>query len=53
MFGVMIAHSTMTNARESTRSDHPMRRLRAVQEVVFWLVVAAGGFGIYLILTTV
>ena len=53
MFGVIMAHSTMTNARESTRSDHPLRRLRAVQEVAFWLVVGAGGFGLYLILTTV
>jgi curved DNA-binding protein CbpA len=53
MFGVMIAHSAMTNARESTRTDHPLRRLRAAQEVVFWLVVAAGGFGIYLIMTSV
>jgi hypothetical protein len=53
IFGVMIAHSAMTNARESTSVDHPLRRLRALQEVVFWLVVGAGGFGVYLILTTV
>jgi len=51
MFGVMIAHSAMTNARESTRLDHPLRRLRAVQEILFWLVVTAGGFAVYLILT--
>jgi len=53
MFGVMIAHSAMTNARESTRLDHPMRRLRAFQEIAFWSVVAGGGFGLYLILTAV
>lgn len=53
LFGVMIAHSAMTNVRESTRVDHPLRRLRAVQEIAFWMIVAAGGYGIYLILTTV
>ena len=53
IFGVMIAHSAMTNAREATRIDHPLRRLRAVQEVVFWLCVAVGVFGVYWILTTV
>src|SRR5213595_182615 len=53
LFGVMIAHSAMTNARESTRPDHPLRRLRYAGEIVFWLIVAAGGYGVYLILTTV
>ncbi len=53
MFGVMIAHSAMTTARESTRIDHPLRRLRALQEIVFWLLVALGGFVVYLILTKV
>ena len=53
LFGIMIAHSAMTNAREASRTGHPLRRLRAAQEVAFWLVVAAGGYGVYLILTTV
>jgi len=53
LFGVMIAHSAMTNARESTRMDHPLRRFRPLQETLFWLFVAAGGYGVYLILTTV
>jgi hypothetical protein len=53
LFGVMIAHSTMTNVRESLSVGHPVRRFRAVQEVAFWLVVAGGGYGVYLILTTV
>lgn len=53
LFGVMIAHSTMTNVRESLSAGHPVRRFRAAQEVVFWLVVAGGGYGVYLILTTV
>jgi len=52
LFGVMIAHTAMTNARESTAAGHPLRRLRAALEIVFWLLVAAGGYGMYLILTT-
>jgi hypothetical protein len=43
----------MTNARSRSQPNHPLRRLRAVQEVMFWLVVAAGGFGLYIILTRV
>ena len=52
LFGVMIAHSAMTNARESTRPGHLLRRFRFAGEIIFWLVVAAGGYGVYLILTT-
>jgi hypothetical protein len=53
LFGIMIAHSAMSNARESTGIGHPLRRLRVVQEIAFWLLVAGGGYGMYLILTTV
>ena len=52
LFGVMIAHSAMTNARESTGAGHLLRRMRVAQEVVFWLLVVGGGYGMYLILTT-
>ena len=53
LFGVMIAHSAMTNARESTKPNHPLRRFRYAGEIVFWLVVVAGGYAVYLILTAV
>ena len=53
LFGVMIAHSAMTNARESTKPNHPLRRFRYAGEIIFWLVVGAGGYGVYLILTAV
>ena len=53
LFGVMIAHSAMTNARESTKPNHPLRRFRYAGEILFWLMVAAGGYGVYLILTAV
>jgi len=53
VFGIMIAHSAMTNAREATKPNHPLRRFRYAGEIVFWLLVAAGGYGIYLVLTAV
>jgi hypothetical protein len=53
LFGIMIAHSAMSNARESTRAGHLLRRMRVAQEIAFWLLVAGGGYGMYLILTTV
>lgn len=53
LFGVLIAHSAMTNARESFAATHPARRFRAAQEIAFWSFVLGGGYGIYLILTTI
>jgi curved DNA-binding protein CbpA len=53
VFGVMIAHSAMTNAREATKPNHPLRRFRYAGEILFWLLVGAGGYGIYLVLTAV
>jgi len=52
-FGVLIAHSAMTSARESFAPSHPARRFRAVQEIAFWSMVCGGAFGVYLILTTI
>jgi DnaJ domain len=53
LFGVLIAHSAMTNARVSLAVTHPARRFRIVQEVAFWGFVLGGSYGIYLILTTI
>jgi len=50
-FGVLIAHSAMTNARESLAASHPARRFRRAQEVMFWLIVGGGAYAVYLILT--
>jgi len=52
-FGVLMAHSAMTNARESLRASHPVRRFRTVEEIVFWSVVCGGGYGVYVILTAI
>jgi len=53
LFGVLIAHSAVRNARESLPKAHPVRRLRAVQELAFWTIVLAAVYGLYLILTAV
>jgi len=53
LFGVLIAHSAVRNARESLRASHPVRRFRAVQELAFWTIVVGAGYGLYLILTAV
>jgi curved DNA-binding protein CbpA len=53
LFGVIIAHSAMTNAREKFSGSHPLARFRFVHEFAFWSIVAGGCFAIYLILTTV
>lgn len=53
LFGVLIAHSAMTNLRDSFAATHPARRFRVVQEIAFWSIVFAGCYGIYFILTTI
>jgi len=53
MFGILMAHSAMTNARASLRASHPARRFRAAQEICFWSIVCAGVYGVYLILTAI
>jgi hypothetical protein len=51
VFGVLIAHSAMSNARDSLAASHPVRRFRAAQEIAFWSLVCGSGYGIYLILS--
>jgi len=50
-FGIMIAHSAITRARESLAESHPLRRSRMVQEILFWVIVAGGAYCIYIIWT--
>ena len=51
LFGVYMAHSALAQARESLAPAHPLRRFRIAQEILFWSIVACGGYGIYLIWT--
>jgi curved DNA-binding protein CbpA len=53
LFGVVIAHSAMTNARNSLAATSPAKRFRLAQEIAFWFVVACGGVAFYLILTSI
>jgi hypothetical protein len=53
LFGVVIAHSAMTNARQLFTRRHPALRFRALQEVAFWSLICAGGYAVYLVLTTI
>lgn len=51
LFGVIIAHSAMTNARESLGAKHFAQRFRAVQEIAFWLLISGVAYGVYIVLT--
>lgn len=54
LFGVMMAHSAMSNARSSLAASHPARRFRAAQEIVFWLIIAGAAWGVgYLVLNAI
>jgi len=50
-FGVMMAHSAVTHARESLNQAHPLRRFRVAQEIAFWLILGGGAYGVYVIWT--
>jgi len=50
-FGVLMAHSAVTHARESLNQAHPLRRFRVAQEIAFWLILGGGAYGVYVIWT--
>lgn len=49
--GVLMGHGALTFAREKVGPKNPMRRFVWAQEVVFWSSVAAGCYGVFLILS--
>lgn len=51
-FGVFMGHSAVNAARASLAISNPLRRLRVIQEIIFWFVVGCGGYGVYLVLTS-
>jgi hypothetical protein len=53
VFGVMLAHSAMQNARRQLPVNHPVRRFTAVQEICFWIIVIGGGVTVYLIMVSI
>ncbi|MDX6304188.1 MAG: hypothetical protein QOI77_1157 [Blastocatellia bacterium] len=53
LFGVIMAHSAMTNAREFFEAKHSAQRFRAVQEIAFWLLICGAAYGVYVVLTVI
>lgn len=53
VFGIMLLHSAMQNARRLLPTTHPVRRFTAIQEIAFWVVVIGGGVGLYLLMASV
>src|SRR6266849_1598885 len=47
LFGVLMAHSAMTNARITLSGSHAGRRFRMVPEIAFWSIVGGGVYVIY------
>lgn len=50
-FGIMMARSAMRASIASLPVSNPVRSYKRVQETVFWCVVAACLYGVYLLLT--
>ena len=53
VFGVMMARSAMRAVNASLPLSNRLRSYTRLQEAVFWSVVTASGYGVYLLLTTV
>lgn len=53
IFGVLMAHGAMLSMREQYDDAHPAHRHKGLQEAAFWSVVCAGGYGVYLVMTSV
>ena len=51
--GIVQAHGVMGAVRGGLKVSHPARRFVALQEAVFWIVICAGGYGVYLLLTAI
>lgn len=51
-FGIVMARGAMRAINTSLPISHPVRRHNRLQEAAFWTVVAGGGYGIYLLLTS-
>src|SRR6266545_2585987 len=53
MFGVVMARSAVRALNSSLPVSSRLRRYTRVQEAIFWSVVIAGVYGVYLLLTAV
>jgi len=53
LFGVVMARSAMRAMSDALPKSSRIRRHTRLQEAMFWTLVAGGGYGIYLLLTSV
>jgi hypothetical protein len=53
LFGVMMARSAMVAVNSSLPATNPLRGHRLLQEAVFWSAVGVGGYGVYLLFTSI
>lgn len=50
-FGVLLARSAMVAVNASLPVTHPLKGHTRVQEAAFWMVIASGGYGLYVVMT--
>ncbi|HKP47391.1 MAG TPA: J domain-containing protein [Pyrinomonadaceae bacterium] len=53
LFGVLMARSAMRAMNDALPVSNRFRRYTRIQEALFWSAVAGGGYGVYLLLTSV
>jgi hypothetical protein len=53
IFGIMLLHSAMRNARRLLPKNHPGRRFTTIQELAFWFVILGAGVGLYLVMGSI
>jgi len=53
LFGVVMARSAMRAMSDALPKSSRIRHHTRLQEAMFWTLVAGGGYGIYLLLTSV
>jgi curved DNA-binding protein CbpA len=53
LFGIVMARSTLRALSDSLPGSSFFRRFKRVQEALFWSVVIASGYGVYLLLSAV
>lgn len=51
--GILMSHSALTFARESLAAKSVLRNFVWAQEMIFWSIVAAGIYIVYLLLTVI
>jgi hypothetical protein len=52
-FGVLMMRHAVVSFSDSVVRGNPFRRHKGIQELLFWLAVGCGGYGVYLLLTAV